>query len=219
MRRFVLAVALMLALGATASATIELEFMYGGSVIGTPIIGTSCGTGTCVILPSAVTVGDWTISSADGVSFGPTNPNMTLSSFDATSAPDAAPLDILITDTFNVASSAWTLEGNGTLPLGAGTGTATISAYLGNAPFQETTQIGTLGPYSASYMDGQSFSQNSGSNYMLTEQLTVTSGSGGVKWSTGSSITGTVAATEPGTTLLLSLTMLAGVLFRKKLVA
>ena len=177
MKHLLLAVLLMLALGATASANIELELISGGFAT-VPIIGTPCSTDTCVTYSG--TVGGWTINLTSGDSSGPTNPTMTLTSFDATGAPGAAPLELLLSDSFSVASSAWTLQGTGTLISGAGT--AAFSAYLDNTNTYLTTSpadlIGTLGPFSGGYNQSGSYSTSGVPLYTLTEAVQLTAASG-----------------------------------------
>ena len=224
-KRLALAVALMLALGTVAFGNVELQITEQGTPYTTGLIfGSPCGgvpnPETCVMFYG--TVGDWTINLTTGDSTQPSGGAiMDLSSINATAAAGAAPLVIQLSDNgFSMASTSWTLATYGNLV--SGSGTVNYSAYLdtGNTLFATTPAdlIGTFGPFSAGYGASGTFSMSSGTNYALTEQLTITSGSGGVKWSTDSSVAGTAAA-EPGTTLLLSVTTLAGILFRRKLLS
>lgn len=193
------------ALGARAN-TVELELISGGLTSGV-IVGTPCGTGSSCVQFNG-TVGAWTINLASGVSNGPVDPFMDLSSFNATSAAGAAPLSVLLTDTFSSPSIMFNLASSGTLI--SGSGTAMLSAYLdsGNTLFANcgttctaSDLIGTLGSFSGSYATNASFTLNSVPSYALTENMTLTDlGSTGLMWSTDSSIQG---VPEPSTLMLL----------------
>ena len=202
MKRLLLTVALMFAFGALASATVELELTSGLSTTGV-IVGAPCGPETCVSFSG--TVGAWTINLTAGDSAGPSNPTMDLSSLNATGSGSAAPLDVELSDhgftcTVTTGCTSFVLASSGNLV--SGTGTATYSAYLdtGNTLFAKTTLLGTLGPYSLSYATSTAGAGSAVKPYALTEDLVLTAGAGGVKWSTDSSI---APVPEPGSLLLL----------------
>jgi hypothetical protein len=181
-----------------AMATVELQLTSGSSTTAVNI-GAPCGTETCVSYSG--TVGAWAINLTGGDSAGPGNPTMDLSSIDATTSGSAAPLHIELSDNgFSVGSSLFLLTSSGNLV--SGTGTATYSAYFdtGNTDFMETILIGTLGPFSASYLASTTGAGTGGTQYSLTEDLVLTAGAGGVKWSTDSSI---APAPEPASLTLL----------------
>lgn len=169
-----------------AMATVELDLTSGLSTTGVDI-GAPCGTETCVLYSG--TVGAWTINLTAGNSAGPGNPTMDLSSLNATSSGSAQPLEVELSDNgFSVGLSSFFLASSGNLV--SGTGTATYSAYFdtGNTDFAKTTLIGTLGPFSASYLASEQGGGTKVTPYSLTEDLVLTAGAGGVKWSTDSSI-------------------------------
>jgi len=89
----------------------------------------------------------------------------------------------------------------------SGSGTATYNAYFdaGNTDFAKTTLIGTLGPFSGLYATSTTRAVTAGTPYSLTEDLVLTAGASGVRWSTDSSIT---YVPEPA-----SLTLLGSALF------
>ncbi len=182
-----------------ASATAELDLTSGASTTGV-IVGAPCGFGSCVVFNG--TVGAWTINLVGGLSAGPGNPLMDLSSLNATTSGTASPLDVVLSDNgFTRANALWGLASSGNLV--SGTGSATLSAYLdnGNTDFAKTTLIGTLGPSSAMYATSGTFSASAVPNYALTEDLRLTAGSGGVVWSTDSSVT---PVPEPPSLVLMS---------------
>ena len=130
---------------------------------------------------------------------------MDLSSIDATSSGSALPLDIELSDNgFSVGSSLFLLLSSGHIVTGSGT--AAYSAYFdtGNTDFAESTLIGTLGPFTGAYATSMTGTGTAGTPYSLTENLVLTAGTGGVRWSTDSSI---APAPEPA-----SLTLLASAL-------
>jgi len=180
-----------------AMATVELELSSG---LSTTIVGASCGTGeTCVSYSGSV--GAWDINLTSGNSAGPGSPTMDLSSIDANTAGSAAPLHVELSDNgFSVGSPLFLLQSSGHIV--SGSGTATYGAYFdtGNTDFTETTPIGTLGPFSGAYATSTTGAGPAGTSYSLTEDLVLTAGAGGVKWSTDSSIT---PAPEPASLTLL----------------
>jgi hypothetical protein len=190
-RKLLTAVALaaspLLALGfaSNAMATVELE-LISGTTVG-PVVGTPCGTETCVSFSG--TVGAWTINLTAGDSAGPGNPTMDLTSLNATSSSGAGPLDIELSDNgFSAGSSLFALVSSGHIV--SGSGTASYSAYFdtGNTDFAETTLIGTLGPFSGLYGMSTTGAGTVVTPYSLTENVVLTAGAGGVQWSTDSSI-------------------------------
>ena len=202
MKRLILTVAMMFALAAIASATVELELTSGLSTTGV-IVGAPCASETCVSFSG--TVGAWTINLTAGDSAGPGNPTMDLSSLNATTSGSAAPLEVELSDngftcTTTTGCTGFLLGSSGNLV--SGVGTATYSAYLdtGNTEFAKTTLIGTLGPYSASYATSTVGAGSAVKPYALTEDLVLTASDGGVEWSTDSSI---APVPEPGSLLLL----------------
>jgi hypothetical protein len=182
-----------------AMAMVELELTSGLSTTGF-IVGVPCGTEGCVTFSG--TVGAWTINLTAGNSAGPGNPTMDLSSLNATTSGAALPLEVEVSDNgFSVGSSEFLLASSGNLV--SGTGTATYSAYFdtGNTDFAKATLIGTLGPYSASYATNLVGGGTTVTPYSLTEDLVLTAGVGGVKWSTDSSI---APVPEPASLALLA---------------
>ena len=181
-----------------AMATVELELTSGLSTTGV-YVGAPCGTETCVVYSG--TVGAWTINLTTGNSAGPGNPTMDLSSLNATSSGSAQPLHIELSDNgFSVGSPLFLLVSSGHLV--SGSGTATYSAYFdtGNTDFAETTLIGTLGPFSGAYVTNTTGAGTAATPYSLTEDLVLTAGAGGAKWSTDSSI---APVPEPASLILL----------------
>jgi hypothetical protein len=169
-----------------AMATVELELTSGLSSTGV-YVGAPCGTETCVLYSG--TVGAWTINLTTGNSAGPGNPTMDLSSLNATSSGSAQPLHVELSDNgFSVGSPLFLLTSSGQLV--SGSGTATYSAYFdtGNTDFAETTLIGTLGPFSALYAASTTGAGTAVTPYSLTEDLVLTAGANGAKWSTDSSV-------------------------------
>ena len=206
-RKLLTAVALAAPLAAgfasSAMATVELELTSGLSTTGA-ILGSFCGTETCASFSG--TVGAWTINLTAGDSAGPGNPTMDLTSLNATSSASAAPLDVELSDNgFSVGSSLFFLASSGNLV--SGTGSATYSAYFdtGNADFAKTTLIGTLGPFSASYLANTVGPGATTTPYSLTEDLVLTADAGGVKWSTDSSV---APVPEPASITLLASALL-----------
>ena len=204
-RKLLIAIALAVApliaagLASNAMATVELELTSGLSTTGV-YVGAPCGTETCVVYSG--TVGAWTINLTTGNSAGPGNPTMDLSSLNATSSGSAQPLHIELSDNgFSVGSSLFLLVSSGHI-VGSGSGTATYSAYFdaGNTDFAETTLIGTLGPFSGLYATSKTGAGTAGTPYSLTEDLVLTAGAGGAKWSTDSSI---APVPEPASLILL----------------
>jgi hypothetical protein len=130
---------------------------------------------------------------------------MDLSSIDANTSGGAAPLHIELSDNGFNGSSLFSLTSSGHLV--TGTGTATYSAYFdtGNIDFAETTLIGTLGPFSGLYGQSTTGGGTTATPYSLTEDLVLTAGAGGAKWSTDSSITD---APEPASLTLLGSALL-----------
>lgn len=191
-----------------AQATVELELISGTASSGV-IVGTPCGTETCVSFNGAV--GDWSINLTNGLSSGPAHPVMDLSSIDATSSSSATPLTILLSDNgFTTPAATLSLQGTGHTV--TGTGTSTYSAYFdtANTLFAKTNLIGTLGPFSAAYAASTTGPGPTITPYSLTEVLTLTAGPNGVRWSTDSSI----AAPEPGSLTLFGTMLIAlGVIF------
>jgi hypothetical protein len=203
-RKLLIAIALAVApliaagLASNAMATVELELTIGLSTTGV-YVGAPCGTETCVVYSG--TVGAWTINLTTGNSAGPGNPTMDLSSLNATSSGSAEPLHVELSDNgFSVGSPLFLLMSSGGLV--SGSGTATYSAYFdaGNTDFAETTLIGTLGPFSALYATSTTGAGTAGTPYSLTEDLVLTAGAAGAKWSTDSSI---APVPEPASLILL----------------
>ena len=170
-----------------AMATVELRLTSGASTTGV-IVGAGCDTETCVTFNGSV--GAWNINLTTGFSAGPGEPTMDLSSVDATSSASADPLEIELSDNgFSVGSSLFSLASSGHIV--SGSGTAIYSAYFdaGNTDFAKTTLIGALGPFSGLYATSTTGTGTMGTPYSLTEDLVLTAGSSGVRWSTDSSIT------------------------------
>lgn len=193
---------------------LELELTSGVYSSGI-ITGTTCGGGTEVCVMFSGTVGAWAINMTSGDSTGGSTATMDLSSLNATTSGNAAPLHIQLSDTdFTAATTGWALQSSGNLV--SGTGTVTYSAYSdnGDLPLQETTLIGTLGPFSSSYSDGTSFSNTTSGPYSLTEDVYLTADSNGAKWSTDSSITPTP---EPSVVMLTGLGLGLLLLARRRL--
>ena len=186
-----------------AMATVELELTSGLSTTGV-YVGAPCGTETCVSYSG--TVGAWTINLTSGNSAGPGNPTMDLTSLNATSSGSAQPLHIELSDNgFSVGSPLFLLASSGHLV--SGSGTATYSAYFdaGNTYFAETTLIGSLGPFSGAYVTSTTGAGTAVTPYSLTEDLVLTAGSSGAKWSTDSSI---APVPEPASLTLLGSALL-----------
>lgn len=178
-----------------AMATIELQLTSGAATTGI-IVGAG---GTVSTGPLGVAVGGWTVNLASGFSTSPTA-TLDLSSIDATAAPGAAPLTILLTDNnYTTPVSGFTLEMTGHTVTGSGT--ASFSAFTdANTLFAMTIPIdGTLTP-------GQTVTSNvtpSSNPYELTEQVVLTAAAGStVEWSTDSSIVG-IGVPEPASLTLL----------------
>src|SRR6266404_1493068 len=199
-----------------AMATVDLELTSGGSSSGI-FFGVACPTGSCVSFSGSV--GAWAVNLTSGFSAGPGEPTMDLLSLDATSSsgsPD--PLEIELSDNgFSAGASLFSLTSSGHTV--SGSGTATYSAYFdaGNTDFAKTTLIGTLGPFSGLYATSTTGAGTTGTPYSLTEDLVLTAGAGGVRWSTDSSITD---APEPASLTLLGSALLGlGLLGRLRKVA
>ena len=198
--------------------TLALQLTSGAFTSGV-ILGTSCGGGTetCVIFSG--TVGQWVINMTSGDSTGGDSATMDLSSLNATTIGSAAPLDIQLSGTdFTATDPLWALQSSGTLVSGGGA--VTYSAYFDNTntALQETTLIGTLGPFSSSYNAGESFTNNASAPYSLTEDVYLTAGPSGAKWSTDSSIApDPTPAPEPSPLLLTGLGVGVLLLARRRL--
>jgi hypothetical protein len=190
-------------LASNAMATVELELTSGASTSGV-IVGSPCGTGSCVLFSG--TVGAWSINLTTGNSDGAGNPTMDLSSLNATSGGGAAPLDIELSDNgFNLGSSLFGLVSSGHTVSGSGTATYTAYFDTGNADFAKTTLIGTLGTFAGLYAATTTGAGTVVTPYSLTEDVVLTAASGGVQWSTDSSI---APVPEPASLTLLGSALL-----------
>jgi hypothetical protein len=198
--------------------TLELQLTSGGFTSGI-ILGSSCGGGTETCVMFSGSVGAWVINMTSGDSTGGSSATMDLSSLNATTSGNAAPLEIQLSGTdFTAADPLWALQSSGTLVSGGGT--VAYSAYVDNTntALQETTLIGTLGPFSSSYNAAQSFTNNATAPYSLTEDVYLTAGSNGAKWSTDSSIApDPTPAPEPSALLLTGLSVGLLLLGRRRL--
>jgi hypothetical protein len=204
----VLSLLLSVALSGSAFATAEMTLTSGSASVtifdnGTCIgcVGSDSGalstTGNIIF---SGPVGGWTIDVSAGISFGPADTTIDLSSINAASN-GAAPLTVTFSDTgFTTPSPSFLMFGFGTLAHGAGT--AGLKAWVDttNTIFGEPVGglIGSVGPTSANY----TYSINGGSGdvtpYSITEALTLT-GNEGTLWSTDSMVT---SVPEPATVVL-----------------
>ena len=193
----------MLAFVATpqAYATAELQLTSGA----TNVIVSDNGSGDLdptvgqIIFSGAV--GDWNINLTTGLSHGPGLAAMDLGSTDATSTGPST-LIIEFSDTgFTVGAPGFEVRATGHIT-NSGSGTATIDSWFDNSNvlFGQGGSIATLGPFSPSY-DATGSSAGPGVPlYSLTEQITLTSGTGGVEWSTDTTLS---AVPEPASVALL----------------
>lgn len=162
----------------------------------------------------SLAIGGWTVNIVGGLSLGPNTILMDLSSLNATSSGNST-LKIELTDTgINVAAPGFKVDASGHIV--TGTGTADISARFDNT----NTAFGGVnqhiaGPFSGAYTATGNFAGPGVPLYSLTEQIVLTSGAGGVTWSTDTSLT---AVPEPGAVMLLgtALVFCASKLRRKK---
>jgi hypothetical protein len=188
-----------------AMATIELEITdvttsaTTGVIVGAPCAG---GTETCVSFNGIV--GNWALNLTSGDSTQPSGTAvMDLTSLNATTTSSDT-LDIELSDNgFAVPAASFHLASSGNLVSGAGT--ATFNAFTdANTLFSHAIPIGTLGPFSAGYNASGDFAVTPSANpYELTEQVILAStGTGGVKWSTDSSIADTPVPEPASLTLL-----------------
>jgi hypothetical protein len=194
MRTFLCGIAA-LALVQTAFATVELRLT--DTVTSTVVTITDPGTGV-VNLNAAV--GNWDLDLTGGAASAPGMINMDLTSLNATSTSSGS-LKIEFTEWGNtVPAQGFKLKGSGSLV--SGVGTSTISAWFdnGDVPYGHASLIGSLGPFDTDYLASISALGPGVPLYSLTEQVTLTSGVGGVRWSTDSSLT---AVPEPAAVVLL----------------
>jgi hypothetical protein len=222
MKITLLASLLTIGLGTTfATTTDELELIVGSQ---TAIIsdngscsGTGCGSLTGDINSAAGTttvtgsIGNWTISITSGTSNSPNDDPFGLDLTSLTAACsggpcDTNPLDVLYSDkNFSPANPSF-ITGYSTTISGSGNGSTSESAYFSNSNnlFQETTLIGTVGPFTSSNGGTATGGTGSVAPYSLTLAQVFTHGSGTnpISFSSDGSVSSTVVP-EPAAVMLL----------------